>query len=406
MEKQQEFDVIIVGAGPAGCAAAYQLAKQNLQIALLEKGTFPRDKICGDALSPDVMNQFQLMDESLANDFRQLVTKKRAYSIHFFAPNHERLDVHYKNPKLHAYVSKRMDFDNFLVEEVRKKSNVHFFENIAVKKVSCSEKEASIETTQGHFKAAIVLGADGAHSVVKSQLIGQKINKKHYSAGLRQYYKNLTPLEEKAGIELHFYQEALPGYLWIFPLPDNQANVGIGMLSEAVSKQEVNLKDLMDELLRTHPKLKERFKEAIPMEKPKGFGLPLGSKKVACSGNRFLLLGDAASLIDPFTGEGIGNAIRSGRVAAEHLEKAFQQKRFDASFNQAYDKEIYRRMWSELRLSRFMQKMLRYPKLFNFIVKKANRNESLRTLITASLEDVDLRQQFKKPSFYFKLLFQ
>ncbi|MEQ8908677.1 MAG: geranylgeranyl reductase family protein [Vicingaceae bacterium] len=406
MEEKKQFDVIIVGAGPAGCAAAFMLAQQNLEVVILEKGQFPRDKICGDALSPDVMNQFLIMDEKLASDFDQLTTKKKAHSIHFFAPNHERLDVHYKNPKLDAFVAKRLDFDHFLAEQIRQKPNVSLLENKKVKKIVVTNQEAKVITEEDTFQAEIILGADGAHSVVKSQLLGNKVNKKHYSAGLRQYYKNLAPLAENSGIELHFYQEALPGYLWIFPLPNNQANVGIGMLSEAVSKHQVNLKDLMQELISTHPKLKERFQEAVPMEKPQGFGLPLGSQKVKCSGNRFLLLGDAASLIDPFTGEGIGNAIRSGRVAADHLAAAFKEKRFDAAFNQAYDKEIYRRMWSELRLSSFMQKMLRYPKLFNFIVKKANRNESLRTLITASLEEVDLRQQFKKPSFYLKLLFQ
>lgn len=146
--------------------------------------------------------------------------------------------------------------------------------------------------------------------------------------------------------------------------------------------------------------------QANPLETVQGFGLPIGSRKLPCSGERFLLLGDAASLIDPFTGEGIGNAIRSGRVAAKHLIKAFAHNRWDASYHKSYDKEIYNRMWTELRVSRAMQKMLRYPRLFNMIVNKANKNESIRMLLASMLTNLDLRQELRKFSFYTSLLFK
>jgi flavin-dependent dehydrogenase len=123
------------------------------------------------------------------------------------------------------------------------------------------------------------------------------------------------------------------------------------------------------------------------------------------SGDRFLLLGDAANLIDPFTGEGIGNAIRSGRVAAEHLLKAFERNRFDAEFNKTYDREIYRKMWKELRISRSMQLLLYYPRIFNFVIKKASKNESIRTLLTSMLDNIDLKKELLKPTFYIKLIF-
>jgi menaquinone-9 beta-reductase len=137
----------------------------------------------------------------------------------------------------------------------------------------------------------------------------------------------------------------------------------------------------------------------------KGYGLPLGSKKRTCSGDRFLLLGDAAGLIDPFTGEGIGNAIRSGRIAAAHLIKAFEQNRFDARFNTLYDEEIYSKMWKELKISRSMQHLLHYPKLVNFVFHKALKNQSVRSLLTSMLSDVDIKKELVKPSFYIKLIF-
>ena len=93
---------------------------------------------------------------------------------------------------------------------------------------------------------------------------------------------------------------------------DGKANVGIGMLSSHISQKKINLKVVLQKLIETHPQLKDRFINAKALESIKGFGLPLGSKKRRLSGDRYVLTGDAASLIDPFSGEGIGNAIRSG----------------------------------------------------------------------------------------------
>jgi len=111
-------------------------------------------------------------------------------------------------------------------------------------------------------------------------------------------------------------------------------------------------------------------------------------------------------LIDPFTGEGIGNAIRSGRIAADHLIKSFDNQQFDSNYNKHYDKVIYQKMWKELRVSRALQKLLQYPKLFNFVIKKANTNSSVRTLLSSMLTDVNLKKELLKPGFYLKLFFR
>src|SRR5690606_17333879 len=191
----------------------------------------------------------------------------------------------------------------------------------------------------------------------------------------------------------------------IFPLKNNLANVGMGMLSSEISKKSIHLKQKFKEIIENHPQIARRFVNAKQTDTLKGFGLPIGSRKCNISGHRFLLTGDAASLIDPFTGEGIGNAIRSGRIAAAHINKCFAANDFSASFNKRYDDEIYDKMWRELKLSRTMQQLLKYPGLFNFVVKKANRNTSLKTMLSHMLTHVDVKQELVKPSFYFKLFF-
>jgi geranylgeranyl reductase family protein len=402
----KDYDLIIVGAGPAGCACAYQLRNYAIKIALIDQYEFPRDKICGDALSADVVNQLYRMDEGLGNEFEQLSEKTASQGVRFVAPNQQVLDIDFQNPnhgQAAGYIAKRFDFDAFLFKQVRNLPNVSIFLGTKVNAVERENQGVTMKVGDQKFHAKMVVGADGAYSIVNKHLGTIKVEKAHYCAGLRQYYQGVEGFTAQNHIELHFYKNILPGYFWIFPLPNGQANVGLGMLSSEVSKKKIDLKKELNELIQTHPNLKERFKNAQPLEKIQGFGLPIGSKKRSISGDNFLLAGDAASLIDPFTGEGIGNALRSGRIAAEHFIKAFEKQRFDARFNKQYDKIIYLKMWNELRVSRALQKLLKYPKLFNFVVKKANKNSSIRTLLTSMLDNVDLKQELLKPRFYLKL---
>jgi len=402
------FDIIIVGAGPAGCACAYELRNTALKIALIDKSTFPRDKICGDALSADVVNQFDRIDSKLAEEFKKFAAKIDSHGVRFYAPNGDKLDVDFTNTNhdtAAGYISKRVDFDNFWFDQVKDLSNVTLILGSQVDDLVVTNNGVCGHVAGNEINATIVIGADGAHSIVNKRLGKISVDKDHYCAGLRQYYEGVEGFHSKNHIELHFYDDVLPGYFWIFPLPEGRANVGLGMLSSEVSKKKVNLKDKLSEIISTHPNVKDRFKNAKPTENIQGYGLPIGSKKRPISGNRFLLLGDAASLIDPFTGEGIGNAMRSGRIAAEHLIKAFDQDAFDEKFNKGYDKVIYHKMWNELRVSRSLQKLLKFPRLFNFVVKKANTNPSVRTLISSMLDNIDLKKELIKPSFYFRLLF-
>ncbi len=403
-----KFDVVIVGAGPAGCTAAWMLSGKGLRIALLDKDTFPREKICGDAFGADVTKQFHLIDEGLTEKLQQFTNKVPSNGVRFFSPNNKLMDVDFAVPKDKfggGFVAKRLDFDNFYFSEIHTLPDVEIFQGQQVIEVVSSPNKILLKTATSSFEASVALGADGAHSVLNKRLTENKVEKNHYCAGLRQYYSNVKGFHPQNHIELHFYKELLPGYFWIFPLPGNNANVGLGMLSSEVSRKKINLKEKLTELLKNHPNLTERFKDATPLENIQGYGLPLGSVKRSISGTRFLLLGDAAGLIDPFTGEGIANAIRSGRVAAAHVLKCFEQNSFNAEFNLQYDKEIYYKMWTEFRFGHSMQKLFRHPRIINFVVKKANKNKSVQLMLSAMLNNFDMKKELVKPSFYFKLFF-
>lgn len=401
------YDVIIVGGGPGGSACAIELSASGLSVLVLEKAVFPRDKICGDALSADVINQLQKLKVNLLPPLVKMQEAMPSYGVRFYAPSGEALDVPFHDKTSEAapgYIITRKDFDAFLAAEVQKCARVEVLEDMEVEHIHAHKEGFDVKCREQLFHCRFLVGADGAHSIVKRHLMPEKLDRKHHCAGIRVYYENIAAMHSDQFIELHFYKELIPGYFWIFPLPGNKANVGLGILSDTVSKKKLNLSKLLHELIESHPNLKSRFREARPLESPKGYGLPLGSRKRKLSGNAFLLIGDAAGLIDPFTGEGIGNAIRSGRIAAQWITRSFEQQRFDEVFLKGYDKEIYDKMWTELRISRQLQNLLKYPWLFNLVVRKAVKNDSVRALLSSMLTEIDLKKELVRPSFYVKLL--
>jgi geranylgeranyl reductase family protein len=405
-------EVSIVGAGPGGCSAALFLAKQGIASTLIDKASFPRDKICGDGISGWVLNILNKLDPDINYQFSKQSYQVPSWGARFVAPNNRVLDVPFKvedaiNENLPAgFVSKRVDFDNFLVEKVRQEPKITLLENTNIKEFTNKEELAQLTDQQGKvIKSKIVIFANGAYSKFSKQLAGIHMEKKHYIAGIRTYYEGVSDTHEQNYIELHFLKNLLPGYFWVFPLPNGQANVGLGMRSDKISKKKINLKKELYQLINTHPILKKRFINAKEIEGPKGFGLPLGSKKRDISGANYMLIGDAASLIDPFTGEGIGNAMASGMYAAQHTEKCLTANDFSASFMKGYDKYTYGKIGSELKLSKLMQDLLNFPWLFSLIVNKAISNQTLRETMSCMLTDMEVRAQLKKPSFYFKVLF-
>jgi geranylgeranyl reductase family protein len=409
-----QIPVLVSGAGPAGATTSLFLCKEKIPHVIIDKAVFPRDKICGDALSGKVVNVLQRLDKRILEDiYNDSSLFLGSYGVKFGAPNGNSVDVPFKknlsaveNPP--GFLSKRIHFDNFLFQKIDR-SIATVLENCSLTSISYEDDGVHSTLEQDgktiHVHSKLIVGAEGDRSVVTKEFSNLKKESAHYCAGLRAYYTGVKNMHEQSFIELHFLKELLPGYLWVFPLPDGGANVGVGMLSSVVSKRKINLKQVMLDSLKHNPILKDRFAESELISDIKGWGLPLGTKKRRISGKRFILTGDAAFLIDPFTGEGISNAMTSGMIAASHIKKALQENKYDAKFLSGYDREVYDVLWDELRISRTLQRFSKYGKLFNYVVDKASANEGFRDMITCMFDDLDLRKKLSNPRLYFKLLF-
>lgn len=368
-----KFDVLIIGAGPAGVTTALKLAESGLKIAIFDKAQFPREKTCGDGLTLDVISQLSLVSDQLAAEFLKLPQKLPSYEALLFSPDFSQIRIPYlmKHENKPIYTCRRVDFDNLMFQQLKQHSNISVYENCKILGIEISDSKVLLTGNGFEFEGSIVVGADGANSMVARQMGLNRIGKEHQAVGLTAYYSGLKPLNNKNPIEIYFLKDILPGYLWIFHLADGKANIGVGMLASVISEKKIDLKKKFEDLLSSEP-LKTRLVYATRDGNVKGHTLPLGFDNREISGNRFLLTGDAAALIDPLTGEGVGNAIRSGRVAAEHIIECFKANKFSSNFNIAYDAEIYRRLLPEYKMNRVIQKLCKYPGLLNFFIGSAH----------------------------------
>ena len=409
-----ETKAIIIGAGPAGAAASIFLSKHQIPHVVIEKDIFPRDKICGDACSGRtalVINRANpdWLPQLLGNSANYLPS----WGLKIVAPNGKSLGIPFTNSRTKeneslCFTSERLVFDNFLFEKIAS-PYCTVYQQASVTSIARSEDKVVVRFAHNggdhEVVAPAIVGADGDKSMVRKQFMPVKDNAKSYAVGLRAYYEGVSGTAPDNYLELYFLPELMPSYLWIFPLANGRANVGVGIVSEKLRDNKINLREQMLAAIKNNPQLAPRFANATLTDKIKGWGLPLALKPQQISGTNFLLTGDAAELIDPFTGEGIGNALYSGMLAADAIKLAIEQNDFsDKFFHKNYDKVFYERLGYELKVSAYMRNICKSPWLLNMFINKAHKSPSFSKAMTSLFTDVEARTQFGKLSFYLKVL--
>ena len=420
-----DCDLLIVGAGPAGTAAAMYAARQGLTSIVVDRDTFPRDKICGDALSGkalSVLDELGLLEAAAGLDGSEI------NRVLMSSPEHVGLSVDLSDRRHHdpltgrelplrGYVIRRRVFDHFLVRAARDRG-IEVREGFAVKDL-VRDEAGRVVGVRGHqgggsgngnghrgpeetLRARVVLGCDGFNSIVARRSGLYAHDPPHWVVALRCYYEGVAGTTDE--IELHFVDEVRPGYFWIFPLENGGANIGIGMVHSEMKRKGVDLKRALAAVVR-RPPFDERFAGARPLERPVGWNLPVGSRRRPCHGDGFLLLGDAASLIDPFTGEGIGNALYSARLAAEVCREALDQGDTSAAVLGRYEDRLWEALGPELKVSYQMQRMGRVRPLLNFVIGKGARSAKVSEHICGMMANAVPKKELTSPLYYLKLLF-
>jgi geranylgeranyl reductase family protein len=404
--------VLIVGAGPAGCSTSFFLSKAGIAHTIIDKAVFPRDKVCGDGISGKSAFVLRSANEAWLDELWSLADDVLpASGLTFIAPNGKPLAVTLNDKNGHApgFTARRLFLDDFLFRKLNRQY-ASVCEGSTVTRLERTNEgwQAAVQTPDGSlvFRTKLIVAADGDKSIVRKLLLLPVESLKTSAVGLRAYYSNVSPSPvDPENIELFFLPELLPGYFWIFPLSDGRANVGVGMPAKDVRDKKINLRELMLQVIADNPIIKDRFRAASLEGKIQGWGLPMGLEKAPLSGSGYLLTGDAAHLIDPFSGEGIGNALYSGMKAAQAIGQAIAGNDFSAEIlKNLYDEVVYKRLWSELQNSRLLQRLSRYPLVLNIIVNKAQRSPALKKAISGMFTDVDMRKKMQHPGFYLRML--
>jgi menaquinone-9 beta-reductase len=380
---RSEFDVIICGAGPAGCTAALALGSSGLKVALIEKEISPREKVCGDAIPAYVPKVLNTINPEYARAFEVINDKQKADVCRIVSPGRKVMDLKFTES---GYICRRLIFDAFLFALVNQLPDTTIFQGTSVKTVTVSNNEVIVYTDKEQtLKAKVVIGCDGAQSIIRKKLAGIKYNADECSVAVRTYFTNIKDTCPDT-IELHFLKELLPGYFWIFPLPENQFNVGLGMPSKIISEKKINIRNELVRIIETDPILSRRFSEAELKSEIKGHFLPLCTSKIPLSGDHFMLCGDAASLVNPATGAGIGQAMQSGRYAGWHALKCFEKKDFSANFMKNYDYTIRDKLWKENRQYLLMRELiLKRAWIFDRLIATGQKSKSVSKMITRQL---------------------
>ena len=363
-------DTAIVGAGPAGAAAAHLLASAGHDVLLIDKATFPRDKFCGDGLTTLCLRQLEQMGFSPS----AVPSFTPVHSAVLHAPSGKRHDIPLPDgPGLYAAVARREELDAALVDFALAAGAAGHFGS---KVVEVSPTADSITLTDDAGQTIVAqqcIAADGMWSPVRKMLGLHTDGYRGEWHAFRQYFENVGPAAASE-LWIWFEPDVLPGYVWSFPIGDGRANVGFGILRGGdVSTQD--MKTLWPNLLQ-RPHIRDVLgADATPESPHRAWPIPARIDSAPLVGPRTLFVGDAATACDTLTGEGIGQALLTGREAAQAILDA--STGFDHAA-ESYESAVRAELVADHKMAHALGKLMANPRIAEFALTAVGTNDWTR----------------------------
>jgi len=388
----EEADVIVVGAGPAGSTTAFYLAQAGLDVLLLEKSTFPREKVCGDGLTPRAVKALAGMGIDISEQSGWLRNK----GLRVIGAGH-RMELPW--PDLSSYpgyglVRTRTDFDETLARRAQK-AGARLLEDTTVTGPVLDERTGKIKgvvaggsggasprasTAERRYVARTVIAADGNSSRLSVAMGLRKRDDRPLGVAVRTYYR--TPRHDddylESWLDLWDGDRLLPGYGWIFGMGDGTSNVGLGLLNTSQAFGNTDYREMLRKWLKGMP-AEWGFTEENRTEPIRGAALPMGFNRTPHYYNGLLLAGDAGGMVNPFNGEGIAYAMESGELLARTVVQAFARGR-DAETERVlagYPVALKQAYGGYYALGRQFVKLIGKPSLMRYATKHSMNRPAL-----------------------------
>lgn len=319
-----DFDVIVAGAGPAGSSAAAHLARSGHQVLMLEKSSFPRDKACGDGVTRTSVN---LLSEMGFTD--ELDAYPRVEGVSLINARGQQRDRLYGSSG-HGYVVPRIALDQMSCNVARLAGVTVTEDARVIDPLVKSGRVCGVRVLHGgvqkELRATFVVAADGGTSRLAGRTGLKTQNRWSTGFAIRGYFGGVPDVAELFHVFVPLLapgiERTIAGYGWVFPLEERHANIGVGFFPAQEGDLDLNLRAVLRGFLVSLTRLDPRFGDMTLDGRLRGAPLPCGFDPGACAGPGIVLVGDAAGLVDPFSGEGIDTALESGRVAAQVLDCA------------------------------------------------------------------------------------
>ena len=350
--KPRAADVAVVGAGPAGTATAIGLARAGLSVVVVDKTRFPRDKYCGDGLTTGALRLL----EHLGLDPASVTSWHASERLVIRSPSGRQVAYPLPAQGQYAATAERRHLDAALVDLARH-AGAEVLDGRACDDVTVEEDRVVLGCGDaGPLHARYAVAADGMWSPVRRMLGLSLPSYRGDWHAFRQYYTGVGP-EAAAALHVWFEPEILPGYVWSFPLPGGRANVGFGVSRS--THRTGSLGRLWNELRRRPHIAAVLGPGALPTDRPRAWPIPTRLGDLPLAARRVLFCGDAAGVGDPMTGEGIGQALLSGLLAADALAAAgpFDHDAARWRYRTAVDRHLHR----DFRFTRMLGRALRSP---------------------------------------------
>lgn len=347
--KKTDVDIAIIGAGPAGTAAATLLARAGREVTVFDRASFPRDKCCGDGLTALALRELETLGLSPVT----VESWQPVDDVVIRGPSGREMRYPLPaGPGIHAAVACREDLDNSLVDLARA-AGADIQESTPLRDATASADGVELTVGDGeHIVARHVIAADGMWSPTRKALGLAVDGYRGEWHAFRQYYRNVSPRASRE-LVIWFEKDLLPGYAWSFPLADGRANIGFGIQrggGRAVGAMNELWLDLLD-----RPHIRDVLgPEAEPEGRHLAWPIPARVGRVPLVGPSTMFVGDAAAVTDPMTGEGIGQALLTGRLAAEAILHAINPEA-------SYEREVRGELVADDRMARAMIPLLGRP---------------------------------------------